>query len=179
MLNFLPQKNKNEIVSEYLLRLSFFLLLFIFLSSIILISLFAPTFFYAKIKDNAFQQQFASVEQENASKGVDPVAFVKNVNVLATSLALKSDPTDYSDIINKIVSLKNKDIKILSISISEDTPTTEKILLNGIAGERDSLTDYENALETDGFFNSISFPVTDFIQDSNSGFFATLIYKNK
>ena len=181
MLKFLPQKNKNRIIFEYMLRMAFFLLLSILVSSLVAASLFIPSFFYAKYKSNNINQQLVSAKQANANKGVDPVLFIKNVNRLSIALAdNKNSSADYSDIIDKIVSLKNSSISITSIAISDDdSANTRMITVTGSANTRDGLTEYEKDLKIDGFFNSVIFPVTDFIQDSNSSFTATLVYKNK
>lgn len=180
MLNFLPQKNKNQIVTEYLLRVIALLLISLFISSLILISLFAPSFFFVSYKNNTVKNQLESIKQENVDKGVDPMLFIKNVNKLVVSLSPSSTGVGYTEIINKIVNIKNNDIKISSIDIVDDKGTnSKKILLNGIASTRDSLTSYEKEIKIDGFFDSIIFPVSNFIKSTDSEFSATLIYKNK
>jgi hypothetical protein len=177
MLNFLQQQNKKQIVSEYLLRIAVFLLMFTFISSLILISLFATSFFFVKYKNDTLNLQLESAKQKNINVAEDPIVFIKNINRL--SAALSSDTglaATYGDIISKITSLKNNDIKILSIVITEENSTNvRQIDINGIAGTRDSLIQFENDIKTDGFFSSVIFPVSDFIKSSDSEFSATLI----
>lgn len=181
MLNFLQQKNKNQIIFEYLLRAIVFLLLFVFLSSLILISLFVPSFFFVKYKNDSVNSQFLSAQQKNINKGEDPILYIKNINRLAIALADNtSTSANYTDIVNKIVSLKNNNIKIISISVTNDVNSNSKrITINGVANTRDSLTLYDKNLRIDGFFDSVTFPVSNFIQSTDSNFTATLIYKNK
>jgi hypothetical protein len=175
MLNFLPQKNKNQVIYEYLLRITIFLSLFIFVSSLILISLFLPSFFYTKLKDTSINNQLELAKQKNLNNGVDPIVFIKNVNRLSVALSDNST-VQYSDIIDKVMSLKNKDIKILSISISEDNSSGgKKVLINGIANTRDSLTLFDKDIRVDGFFNTVVFPISNFIKSTNSEFSATLV----
>lgn len=173
MLNFLPQKNKNKIIYEYLLRVSILLSIFVFLSTLILISLFIPSFFYTKLKNDTINNQLQLTKQKSAIKGEDPALFIKNVNRLSVAL---SDNTaiKYSSVINKIVSLKNKDIKILSINITENESGGKKVLINGTANTRDSLTLFEKEIQTDGSFSTVVFPVSNFIQSTNSDFTASL-----
>jgi len=175
MLNFLPQKNKNQIIYEYLLRVIAFLLLFMFISSLILISLFIPSFFFAKFKNDTINNQLISTQQKSADKGEDPVLFIKNVNRLSISLSNTNTKATYSDIIKKIVSLKNKGIKISSIVISQESNASKKILINGVAKTRDSLTLFDKEIRIDGFFSNVTFPVADFIKSTDSEFSATLI----
>lgn len=180
MFNFLPQKNKNQIVIEYFLRLAIFLLYFVLATSLILISLFTPTFFFNEYKNAAVNSQLKSIKQQNINSSEDPANFIKNTNRLAVALANGTNATiTHSDLINKVVSLKNKGIKILSISISTDNANNETISVNGISSTRDSLTTYEKNIQTDGFFDKVTFPVLDFIKSSNSNFSVTLTYKNK
>ncbi|MFH0755290.1 MAG: hypothetical protein V1910_01310 [bacterium] len=175
MLDFLQQKNNKQIIFEYLLRISIYLLLFIFISSLILISLFLPSFFFAKYKIEAINNQLESIKQKNLENGEDAISFIKNVNKLSLALSDNSNFTN-SDIINKIVSLKNKDIKISSISISDNTEG-KIILINGIANTRDSLILFEKEIKTDGFFNTAIFPILYFLKSSDLNFSATLTCK--
>lgn len=177
MLNFLQQKNKNTIIFEYLLRVTIFLLVIILISVLVLISLFLPSFFFAKYKNNIISGQLESIQQKNIDKGEDPVAYIKNVNRLSTILSGGTNKTiRYRDIIDKIVSFKNKDIKILSISITQEKVlNSKKILINGIANTRNSLTLFDRDIRTDGFFSKVTFPISDFIKGSDSEFSATLI----
>jgi len=177
MLNFLQEKNKKQIIYEYSLRLFVYLLTFIFISTLVLISCFFPSFFFAKYKSGIVNKQLESVRQKSANNNDDPIAFIKNVNKLSAVLSDKNVAgTTYVDVIKKIVLLKNKDIKISSITINEENIAGgKKILLSGTANTRDSLTLFENYLKTDGYFNSVIFPVSDFIKGSNSDFSITLI----
>lgn len=181
MLNFLQQKNKKQIIFEYLLRIAVFLLLFIFASSLILISLFIPSFFFVKYKNDTINNQLISAKQASISRGEDPVLFIKNINTLSVALYNNTSSSfTYSEIINKVVSLKNNDIKISSIIVTNDSGVSgKKILINGVASTRDGLSLYEKEIKTDGSFDSVVFPVSDFIKSSDSEFSATLIYKNK
>ncbi|MFH1454796.1 MAG: hypothetical protein ABIF22_00495 [bacterium] len=174
MLNFLPQKNKNQIILEYLLRVMSFLLLFVFASSLILISLFVPSFFFVKYKSDTINDQLELAKQKNINIGEDSAVFIKNVNRLAAVLSDINTLT-YSDIINKVMSLKNKDIKISSIIITvENTTGIRKILINGIANTRDSLTTFEKEVKIGGTFKDVLFPVSNFIKNSDSSFSVTL-----
>jgi len=176
MLNFLPQKNRKRIIFEYALRFTSFLLLIIFISSLILISLFAPSYFFVKYKNDTINNQLISNRQKSLDKNNDPIAFIKNVNRLSVALSDNNNSNvTYSDIVKKIVSFKNKDIKILSINITDDNAGGKKILLNGIANTRDGLTSYAEDVKIDGFFKSVVFPVSNFIKSFNSEFSATLI----
>ncbi len=181
MLNFLLQKNKKQITNEYLLRVSALLLLFVFISSLLIILLFIPSFFFVKYKNDTVKKQFESVRSKDMTDKDDPVVFIKDVNALSAALYDGSPYNfSYSMIIDKIVSLKNNDIKILSINIIEENGSGfKKVQMSGIAKTRDALSSYEKDIKSDVFFDSVIFPVSSFIKSSDSEFSATLIYKNK
>lgn len=175
MLNFLPQKNKNSIIFEYILRINIFLFIFLFIACLFLISLFLPSYFFVAEKNNKIDFQLQSIKQKNLSKGDDPIVFIKNINRLSLVLSEdKGSNIKNSEIINKIISLKNNDIKILSININYDNSGGRTISITGTSKVRDSLSAYDKEIKIDGFFKSSTFPVSDFIKGSNSDFTATL-----
>lgn len=174
MLNFLEKKNKKQVVCEYILRVGIYLSLFVFLSSLMLIAFFAPSFFFVKYKDETIQKQLESINQTNLNKAEDPIAAIKNINKFSTIFPKENtQKNSYKDIIDKIISLKNNNIKIYYINI-EQGAKNKKIIVNGVANTREGLTTFNNSLKTDGFFSEVSFPVTDFIKSSNADFTATL-----
>jgi len=178
MLNYLQQKNKKQIILEYLLRVSVFLLSSIFITSLILIILFLPSFFFSKYKNDTVNNQLGSITTESSNVKDDPILTIKNTNKLVTGLSQdNASPITYSGIVNKIISLKNKDIKILSISIKSNPDNTSNRLvqITGVANTRDSLTLFEKDIKNDGFFSSVNFPVSNFIKSTDSEFTATLI----
>jgi hypothetical protein len=181
MLNFLPQKNKNQIIFDYILRVLSVFLIFSLISSLLLSALFIPSYFFVNLKNNNFKNQLQLIKEKIAYKGEDPILYIKNINRF--SIALSDDTkidVNYSDLIGKIVDLKNKSIQISSIDITDNEKESGKqILLGGNAITRDGLTLYEKELKTDGFFNSVIFPVSNFLQSTNSQFTATLIYQYK
>ncbi len=180
MLNFLQQKNKKQIIIEYLLRAFVLLLSSILIISLVITILFLPSFFFSKYKNISLNNQLQSVKTESSSLIDDPILLIKNTNKFVQIFAQDNiSPIKSTDIINKITSLKNKDIKILSINIraSADINFARTIQISGVANTRDSLTLFEKAIKDDGFFYSVIFPVANFIKSTDSAFTATLTLK--
>jgi len=174
MFNFLQLKNLKRIFFEYVLRLDVFLLSFVLISVVVLVALFMPTYFFAKYKNDSVKNELVSIQIKNNTKE-DPLIIIKQVNQLSDVLSTNSSSTTYSEIINKIISLKNKGIKILSINLTQDVNGIKTAAIDGINDTRDNLTSFETDIKTDGYFSQVIFPVSDFLKDINSEFSATLI----
>ena len=175
MLNFLSQKNRKPIIYEYLYRIAVCFLTFVFLSAVLLIILFVPSFFFAKYKSDTIKTQFESIQQKNIDQKTDPTKLIRDVNKLSIIFSNEAGSQVTSgDIIAKIISLKNKNIKISSMTITEKDDGGREISLAGTANTRDDLTTFAGNIKTDGFFKSLTFPLSDFIKSVNSEFTATL-----
>lgn len=175
MLNFLEQKNRKQIISEYVMRVIVYFLFFVFLTILFLTVFFMPSYFFVKYKYETVDQQLSLMNKKSAGKIEDPITYIKNVNKFLTVLTTDSkDKVAYKSVVDKIISLKNQNIKIYSIII-DGNQKGDKIILNGIAKTREGLTDFNNKLKLDGFFDSVDFPVASFIKSTDAEFSATLI----
>ena len=178
MLHFLLQNNKKQIIIEYLLRLSIFFLLFAFAASLILTAFFLPSFFFADYKYKTVNDQAQSANIVDEKKYDDSASLVKKINVLTTALTYgKSESAIYTDLIDKIILLKNAYISISNISISSDESAhVENVSLSGISGDRDDLTSFYNDLKGEGSFQNVVLPVSSLIEDTNAPFTITFSY---
>lgn len=177
MLNFLLEKNKKVVIVEYFFRVTIYFLLFTFFSLIILISLFLPSNFYSKYKNDNVSSQLSSIINKIGESSEDPIEIIKDVNKFTSVFSDEEDRILFSNIIEKIISLKNKNIRITSFSLINDTLSSVKIIINGVSGSRDSLTSFDKDLKKDGYFQSIELPVSNLIKNIDSDFTMTLIYK--
>ena len=181
MLNFLLEKNKKLVTIEYFLRVAIYFFLFTFFSLIILISLFLPSIFYSKYQNNNISSQLLSIKGKVGEKSENPIETIKGINKF-TEVFINENETNkvqFSHIIDKIISLKNKNIKISSFSVSKDINDNIKIVLNGVSGFRDSLTSFDRDLKKDGYFKSVELPVSYLIRNIDADFTMTLIYKKQ
>jgi hypothetical protein len=179
MLHFLPEQNKKQITIEYLLRVSVYLFRFILCAIVLLIVLFLPSLIFSTYKNTTVKNQLASIHTVNTAGGEDPVTVIKNANALGQVFLVTLAPAPFvSDTIKKIISLKDSDIQISNITVSEDTGS-ETYVIVGISKTRDGLTTFDNNLITDGTFSHIDLPVADLIADTNNNFTITLTYTYK
>src|SRR5258706_823201 len=121
MLNFLPQNNRKRIITEYLLRIVLFVFIFIAIACLFLIALFLPSVFFSTYKNQTIHQQLESVTTLDKNNSEDPIKLIKNINTMVrVFLRGQGNSLSTSEIIKKVVSLKNKDIQITNISLSEN-----------------------------------------------------------
>ncbi len=162
-----------------MLRTSIFLLLFVFASSFVLIAFFLPSFFFAEYKYKTIGDQAQSVNLTNADKYENSSSIVKKINGMANALSYgKSESALTTDLIDKIISLKNSNITISAISISSNAGANVKnIVINGTSGNRDDLTVFYNNLKGEGSFQNVILPVSSLIQSTGASFTITLSYK--
>ncbi len=180
MLNFLPDKNKKNIILEYILRTFVFLFSFILIALLLLTFLFVPSAFFSKYKNKTVTDQLQSVKMINSTQGIDAVALIKKLNGIVKVLSNNNQKNiAASDLIHKIITLKSSSIKIYSISIANDDPNQEKIILTGVADTRDDLTAFDTHLVSDGIFASVDLPVANLIKNTDADFTITLVYNKK
>ena len=180
MLNFLQQKNKKQIITEYLFRVLVIKLSFILTATLLLIILFLPSFFFIKYKNTTLTDQSLSVQKQAINVSTDPIILIKNANKLLVALTPDfSTDLSFSHIIDKVISLKNSGIKILSIQISNDINKTDNkiVVVGGVANTRDDLTLFQKDIINDGYFKNVLFPVANFIKNADSEFTATITLK--
>lgn len=163
---------------EYFLRLSVFFFFFVFAASVALTALFLPSFFFADYKYKTVSNQAESANLTDANKYENSALLVQKTNSLTTALSYgKSAPTLYTDLVDKIISLKNADISIYSISLSSDESVhVENVTLGGISKNRDDLTSFYNNLKGEVSFQNAVLPVSSLIEDANESFTITFSY---
>lgn len=140
--------------------------------------LFLPSFFFAEYKYDTVNNQAQSVNLENLNKYNSSISFVKKINGMIEALSYgKTANTVTTDLIDKIISLKNSNITISAVSIiSNDSAHIENISISGISGSRDDLTSFYNDLKGDGSFQNVILPVSSLIEDTGAPFTITFSY---
>jgi hypothetical protein len=180
MLNFLPQKNKKSVVYEYILRITSFLLIFVFVVLIFLICFLTPSYFFAKYKDKVVSDQLdatisASVDNKDIS-----LTTIKDTNAIINILA----STDTllikrSDLIKTLIDNRGVGIHLTNFSFSNASDGSLNLTINGVADARDNLINFEKTLQKNGTFSSINLPISNIIKDVKSDFVIILKYTKK
>lgn len=177
MLNFVLEKNKKNIIEEYFIRVFNIFLIFFLFSIILLITLLLPSVFYIKYENNIVSQQLLSIKDKVGNNNEDPIEIIKNTNFITKIIDSEIENYDFTGILEKVISLKNNNIKIHSFSIIKNSNNKIEIIIDGISKTRDSLTSFNKKLKESGLFEKVELPVSDLIKNIDSNFKITLIYK--
>jgi hypothetical protein len=176
MLSFLPQKNKKEIILEYILRVLVFFFFFMFLSIIVLIILLLPSFFFVKYKNETVSHQLESVRATHVREDGDPIALIKHTNALSKVLVTDSITTSQKEITDHIVFLGGENVKILGFSFTDEKDII-RLVITGVADTRGDLALFESDLQKDELFETASLPVSYLVRGTDNEFTITLTYK--
>ena len=177
MLHFLVQNNKKHVIREYLLRISIFALIIVSAVSCLLIALFLPSFFFAEYKSNTIANQAQSVNLSNISTYENSSSLIKSINEMSNILSYDTTRTLTTNVINTIISLKNKNITISSVSVSlGNTDRIRNISVSGISASRGDLTSFYDNVKGEGTFQNVVLPISSLINDAGAPFTITLTY---
>ena len=180
MLNFLPQRNKKSVVYEYILRITSFLLIFVFVVLIFLICFLTPSYFFAKYKEKVVSDQLDTTISGSADNKDISFITIKDTNAMVNILAATDTlPIKRSDLIKTIINNKGVGIHLTNFSFSNASDGSLNLTINGVADTRDGLIDFEKILQKDGTFSSINLPISNIIKDIKSDFVMILKYTKK
>lgn len=178
MINLMPIEEKKKIRKVFFLRLlmvSFLMLSFAFFIIDVAI---LPSFIISFGKERlAFQkleversQKVPEVNKE-AQKTVDEL----NIKLETIEKAIKSKYVFSEKIINEIVHQKTAGIKITKITYENDQFKGRKVIVSGIANNREQLLLFRKSLENSSVFKSVNLPISNFVKDRDIQFSLELI----
>jgi hypothetical protein len=144
---------------------------------LLLIMSFIPTAIYSKYKNRTVDAQLGLVKSTQTTDEKETSLIVTKLNGLADVLSRDSDQISSIGLVDKILSLKNSNISLVSLSILEGENGLRKITVSGISRSRDDLTRFNKNLISDGSFGNIDLPVSNLIKNSDLNFTMTMTHK--
>lgn len=178
MLNLIPLSEKKKILTEYRLRLatvSVFAITALVFSSLILL---IPSYLLAISKYNEAQNSLDELQKTTGQSGqekdvnIQVLAVNKNVDLFLKGGSSKSLVP--SLVIANILNGKGKDIKIIGFTY-DVTAAQERIVITGMAANRDSLSQFIDTLKSDPSFTSVDLPISSYVKSINIDFSAVII----
>jgi len=167
MINLLPPENKIAIKKEYLRRLvvvfGIFLLSIILVIAVLLITLFFIVNNQKKAQDEAV---FLVKEHLSLQNEAEISSLVSEINSKISLLSNnKKNAKRVSEIIEKIIGIKTKEIKITSLSFD-----SSKISIYGTSETRTDLINFIEDFKKEPVFSRVNFPLSNFLKEGNVEF---------
>ena len=161
----------------YYRLLFLFLLMFSFAILIASVALL-PAYFSSTIKDSVAQLKLNIQKNDTVpTVGQESLTAITDMNN-KLSLVENSEKNKFpisQKVISNILSSKTPDIKITQIIYADASITTAReITILGTAPSRQSLLNFEQALQSNPSFKNVTLPISSFIKDSNLQFNLTL-----
>jgi hypothetical protein len=177
MLKLLLKEEKQKIKKEYLLRfLAVFLLGMAFVLFLLSISLL-PSYYLLLIDKKVLTQELSVVQ--DIELNADRRRLREKLASLRDTLSIVDEPTtEISPYIQKITSNQPRDINILGLSFTKENKQ-EKIVLDGVANNRNSLANFVNILDQIPEFQTVNLPFSSFVRDSDIPFSITITIEQK
>ncbi|MFA6227503.1 MAG: hypothetical protein WC631_03460 [Candidatus Paceibacterota bacterium] len=176
MTKFLPGQLKDEVKKEYLSRLFIVFLFLLLVVMIISICFLLPSSFLSKVRGSVVDQQLSSIKTVTIKGDSSFAEDIKKINETISALSLSIDNKDQlNSLLKKMLAVKNGDIRISAISLSIDPNRMKVLSVRGISAARDSLIMFVKDIKSLGIFNSVDFPVSNLIKNSNVDFTIGLI----
>lgn len=175
--NLLPQERQKMLSRDYLLRAS---VVAIVLATILVLSsavLLVPTYVLLSGSANAKKLDLARIESMLSS--ADEVALSERLAILsknAEALVTLSGVQSVSADVREVLSVPRPGIILSGISYTpstDDSPGTT--IVSGLSVTRDSLRNYQLALQNAPLALSATLPVSAYAKDNNIPFTITLI----
>jgi hypothetical protein len=173
MANLITEKQKKEIRTDYIVRLSAVSLLILSLLGIFLLAYIIPYYISLAKKDIIVAEQFEKIinveNKENTGESVLSEVTMTLEQIKAIELYSQDTfvPLPYID---EIIDSTNPGVRINNISFSIIEETQGQFLVNGISKDRESLVDFIEDLKSKTIFTQVESPVSDFAKDKDVSF---------
>jgi hypothetical protein len=178
MPNLLPNKNKKNILNEFILRFVVVSLTLFFVVVCIAIVLLIPSYILSQVREISVQNEVKIFEKAYEFRKENSSAYILDGEILKMRILQEREESSISDLIFLITKNKPTDIKILGIFyeiLSKERNSVEKdndiqITVRGEAKKRNSLIDFVNKLKQESQFVDVNFPVSNLIKEEGINF---------
>ncbi|HEY4503783.1 MAG TPA: hypothetical protein VJJ28_01585 [Candidatus Paceibacterota bacterium] len=174
----LPDSEIRLLRREYRIRLLIIALFFISCATVIGILALFPAFMSSYLNRDEDMSYIKELEKNRQANGVmdKEKELIKSQN-LAKRIIEDKDSVIYSEIIQKIILRRTKNIQINSFELSYavGTSTPVEVIIQGKAMTREALMTFKKGLEGDIAFSKVELPVSDLAKNKDISFALRLI----
>jgi len=171
MRNLLTNKTKQNLKSEYRLRL--FAVLFMFVSGLLIIGdvFLLPSLLLSKAQKSSTEDRVHLVEQGLALREADLSS--ETVQLVTSKLDVLSslrDKKQFSESLREIIENKPSGISIETFFYTQKNGNEGALTLSGVARTRKDLSSFENILKNHPEFTDVLLPVSNLAKDKDISF---------
>lgn len=172
MFNFLPEKERKELRSEYKTRRWAVVFIFIALSGLVSVLLFAPTytFFYL---EKEYLIKTLETTQKDSKNIVSPEFFekLKKVSKDVESLNSHTEEIFVTDLIEMVLLSKPEFVSITNFAFQKNSnKKTLDVSLSGYAKNRDVLLEFSEKLKNKDYVTDVNIPLSSFTREEDLDF---------
>lgn len=176
----LPKNEMKMLRREYRVRLFVIALFFVSTGIVIGIAALIPTYLYTEQQVKEASRNRALLEENRKANGALQIErdLLKS-QTIAEKILSEVGSAPYSEILERIISHRPKDILLSSFIFSDvtssATSTQTEIQLRGKAISRETLLAFKKRLESDVAFTVVELPLSDLAKSKAIGFSVRLV----
>lgn len=175
MINLLPENNKIEIKKEYTRRLFVVIGAFTFFVALISAVILTCLLFLINREKNNFNRQLFISEQRFEFKDLKEILpGMENFAAKLSFLEKESDGVKLSFLLGEILKRKSENVKINGFSYDKISGGG-RILISGMAGSRQGLLSFVDALRSEPKFKDVQSPVSNLLKEKSLDFSLTIL----
>ena len=171
MRNLLPIESKKVIRREYMLRITGIGLIFVFFVFLFSSVFLLPSFFLSIAKEESVRDSAEIVRKSVELREQNSAdILLEEAKQKLELLSVSKESILVQDVIKKISGGKTVGLSIRGISYMDISGGRHRVVLTGIAKERDSLLSFSKYLEQEELFTDVRLPVSNLIKDKDIEF---------
>lgn len=174
MYKLLPEKAREKVRGEYLLRRSVVMVTALVLVLVVAIVGLFPSYVISKALQREVAERTEVLRQEPEPEAVAWETWLSSISLKLKLLDPKLDKDRPSTLLAEVISEKGKGIRINSFRWVNGDGKSELSIM-GVAADRQALLAFENKLNSSGRFSAVTLPVSNLAKDRDISFELKLI----
>lgn len=179
MANLLPQSFRDDVKTEYKLRLGSVGLTLLAVTLLSATVLLTPSFILTESRLEQNQATLDSLSEVSAATATkESKDIITNTNRKLSVVNKENNQLSPTDIVNLVTDTKPTGVSIRRISLQDpENKSEQSIELSGVARTRDSLLEFESRLQKQADVQQVDLPIETLAAKNNPEFFLTITIK--
>lgn len=172
MFNFLPEKERGELRSDYKARRWSVVFIFLAMSGFVSLFLFAPTYIVFYLEKENLTKSLETIEQDSQNL-FSPEIFerLKKVSEDVDSLESHTEEVFITDLIEMVLLSKPEMVSITGFAFKKNINAKNlDASLSGYAKNREVLLEFSEKLKSNDYITEVNIPLASFTREENLDF---------